>query len=67
MPQSPGVRSRPVEVLESLADEPEHLVAPVVRLDELGMLGEMTLKPLLVGRQPKEPVALGQPRSGTPG
>ena len=49
------------EVLESLADEPEHLVAPVVGLDELGMLGELALEPLLVGRQAEEPVALGEP------
>ena len=49
------------EILEPAADEAEHLVAAVVRLDELGMLGEVALKAGLVGRQAEEPVALGQP------
>jgi len=33
----------------------------VVRLDEVGVVGEVALEPLLVGRQPEEPVLLGQP------
>jgi hypothetical protein len=38
------------EVLEALADEAEHLVPPVIRLDELGVLLEMPLEALLIGR-----------------
>ena len=53
--------ARDREVLEAAADEAEHLVAPVVRLDEVGVVGEMALEALLVGRQPEEPVLLGQP------
>ena len=41
--------------------KPEHLVAPVVGLDEVGVVGEVALEPLLVGRQAEEPVLLGQP------
>ena len=49
------------EVLEAAADEAEHLVAPEVGLDEVGMVGEVALEALLVGRQAEEPVPLGQP------
>ena len=44
-----------------LAHEAQHLVAAVLRLDPLGVLGEVPLQALLVGRQAEEPVALGEP------
>ena len=49
------------EVLETLAHESEHLVAPVFGLDEVRPLGEEPLEPLLVGREAEEPVLLGDP------
>ena len=49
------------EVLEALADEAQHLVAPVVGLDEAGVRLVVGEQPLLVRRQAEEPVALGQP------
>ena len=58
-PRGAGAADR--EVLEPLADEAEHLVAAVLGLHEVGVLLEVALEPLLVGRQAEEPVALGQP------
>ena len=52
------------EVLQAAADEPQHLVASVVRLDEVRVLREVRLEALLVSGQPKEPVLLGQPLEG---
>ena len=60
MPQ-PDAGPADREVLEALADEPEHLVAPVVGLDEVRVLLEVALEALLVRRQAEEPVLLGQP------
>ena len=63
MPQpEPAAADR--EVLEAAADEAEHLVAPEVGLDELGVIGVVALEPLLVRRQAEEPVLLGQPLEG---
>ena len=53
--------ARDREVLQAAPDEAQHLVPAVLRLDELGVLREMALEALLVGRQPEEPVLLGQP------
>ena len=53
--------ARDREVLQAAADEAEHLVAPEVRLDEVRMVGVVALQAILVGRQPEEPVPLGQP------
>ncbi len=49
------------EVLESLADEAEHLVLAVLRLHPVGHVGVVPLQALLVRRQAEEPVVLGQP------
>ena len=58
-PPGPGAADR--EVLEAAADEAQHLVAPELGLDELGMLLVPALQALLVSREPEEPVLLGQP------
>ena len=49
------------EVLQAAADEAQHLVAPMVGRHEVRVLLEPALEALLVGREPEEPVPLGQP------
>ena len=59
---SPGrTRARDREVLESLANEAEHLVAAIVGLHGPRILDVPAFEALLVGGQAKEPVLLGQP------
>ena len=59
-----GARAADREVLEALADEAQHLVAPVVGLDEVRVRLVVREQALLVGRQAEEPVALAEPLEG---
>ena len=54
------------EILQTLSNESEHLVATVFRLHGRWILRQPSLKALLVGAEFEEPVALGEPLQRDP-
>jgi hypothetical protein len=60
-------RARHGDVLQPALEDAPDLVAPALRLDELGALLQQLEQPVLVARQPEEPVLLLRPRSRASG